>query len=114
MSLGWSATDVANVAELIWTTVRNCRKACGEYDELTNQCECLHSVIRRLKREKSDPKSLFNRPEESFWQDLRPSLDGIEDVVLDIDSIVAKYASLNRTGERFRTISATLDRSQIR
>lgn len=96
MSFGWSATDVANLAKLIWTTVRNCRKACGEYDEVTRQCESLHSVIRRLKREKSNPTSLLNRREDFFWQDLLPSLDGIQKVVLDIDSIVAKYASLNR------------------
>ncbi|KAL9609459.1 MAG: hypothetical protein Q9167_005788 [Letrouitia subvulpina] len=96
MSFGWSASDIANLVKLAWTTVQNCKKACGEYLELTRQVQSLYSAIKRLRHERSNLKSLLNRPEESCWEELRLSLDGSLDVLQSLNTIVAKYASVNR------------------
>lgn len=100
MSFGWSAGDVATLVKLAWTVVRNCKKACGEYDELTQQFTSLWSVINDLKKEKSDAKSLLNRPGTSYWDDLRPSLDGAQQVLRPLNCIVSEYARINRKDTR--------------
>ena len=57
MSFGWSATDIANLAHLAWRVVQNARKACGEYDELSQECFALHLVLQRLDTDFSKPGS---------------------------------------------------------
>ncbi len=97
MSFGWSATDVAALATLAYQTVQNCRKACGEYDDLTRQVQSLRGVIRKLRDEAANPKSLLNRPgKSSCWEELRPSLEGSREVLRSLNVILVKYASINR------------------
>jgi hypothetical protein len=54
MSFGYSVSDVALLTRLAWTTVKNSRKACGEYDELTQEVSGLHLVLRKLEKEVRD------------------------------------------------------------
>lgn len=96
MSFGLSAGDVATIVQLAWTTLQNCKKACGEYDELTQQVASLWGVLRELKKENRDTKSLLHHQGKSHWDDLRPSLDGAQDVLRSLNSVVSRYAQINR------------------
>lgn len=76
--------------------MQNCKKACGEYNELTQQVASLWGVVRELKKEKCDTKSLLNQSGKSYWDDLRPSLDGAQDVLRSFNFIVSRYAQINK------------------
>ena len=95
MSFGFSASDVVLLVQLAWTTVRNSRKACGEYAELTRETTSLHVNLRRLEREIAKPESPINRPSDTCRQDLAPIVDGCRKALDVLDRILEKYNALS-------------------
>ena len=99
MSFGFSCSDVVLLAQLAWTTVRNSRKACGEYAELTRETTSLHVILQRLEREIANPESPINRPNDTCREDLAPIVKGCGKTLDVLDRILEKYNALS-DGER--------------
>ena len=95
MSFGFSPSDVVLLVQSAWTTVRNSRKACGEYAELTREVTSLHVNLQRLERETAKPESPINRPSDTCRQDLAPIVDGCGKTLDVLDRILEKYNALS-------------------
>lgn len=95
MSFGFSPSDVVQLVQLAWATVRNSRKACGEYAELTRETTSLHVNLQRLERETANPESPINRPSDTCRQDLAPIVDGCRKALDVLDRILEKYNALS-------------------
>ena len=95
MSFGFSPSDVVLLVQLAWATVRNSRKACGEYAELTRETTSLHVNLKRLERETAKPESPINRPSDTCRQDLAPIVGGCGKALDVLDRILEKYNALS-------------------
>ncbi|KAK0510240.1 hypothetical protein JMJ35_007634 [Cladonia borealis] len=95
MSFGFSPSDVVVLVQLARATVRNSRKACGEYAELTRETTSLHVNLQRLERETARPESPINRPSDTCRQDLAPIVDGCRKALDVLDRILEKYNALS-------------------
>ena len=95
MSFGFSPSDVVLLVQLAWRTVRNSRKACGEYAELTRETTSLHVNLQRLERETAKLESPINRPSDICRQDLAPIVDGCRKALDVLDRILEKYNALS-------------------
>lgn len=104
MSFGWSAGDVAKLAQLAWRTVQNTRKACGEHDEITREVFSLHVVLRRLEREIENPESAVNRPGDTYREELEAIASGCQDVLGISDNILEKYNALSEREQSVRKL----------
>lgn len=94
MSFGYGVGDIILVTQLAWKCVQNAREACGNYNELTREVEGLHALLSRIQREKSNQDSLFNHPDESREEQLRPLLENCDIVLSGVDAILQKYTVL--------------------
>ena len=95
MSFGFSPSDVVLLVQLARATVRNSRKACGEYAELTRETTSLHVNLQRLELETARPDSPINRPSDTCRQDLAPIVDGCRKALDVLDRILEKYNALS-------------------
>ena len=95
MSFGFSPSDVVLLVQLAWRTVRNSRKACGEYAELTRDITSLHVNLQRLERETAKSESPINRPSDTCRQDLGPIVDGCRKALDVLNRILEKYNALS-------------------
>ena len=95
MSFGFSASDAVLYGELVWKTLQNSRKACGEHDELTREVSSLHVVIRRLEKEASKPESPINRPGDRCKEELQAIVGGCETVLDLLNRVLEKYNTLS-------------------
>ena len=95
MSFGFSPSDVVLLVQLAWRTVRNSRKACGEYAELTRDITSLHVNLQRLERETAKSESPINRPCDTCRQDLGPIVDGCRKALDVLNRILEKYNALS-------------------
>lgn len=94
MSFGYGVGDIILVTQLAWKCVQNAREACRNYNELTREVEGLHALLSRIQREKSNGDSLFNHPDESREEQLKPLLENCDIVLSGIDTILPKYTTL--------------------
>jgi hypothetical protein len=94
MSFGFSVGEIIGLTQLAWQVVDNCRRACGEHDELTRVVASLHSVLRHLEQEATSPASLLNRQDETSSDDLSTSIEGCRRVLSVLDIILGKYNAL--------------------
>ena len=99
ISFGFSATDLATVVRLAWSTVQNARKACGEYDELTCEVDSLHTVLERLKHEAERRNGPLSRRECVYATELNLIVQNCGKTLRTLDGILAKYNALT-DGER--------------
>ena len=104
MSFGWSAADVAKLAQLAWKMVQNARKACGEHDEITTEAFGLHIVLRRLEREAGDPDSPLNRSDDKCGQELEAIANGCQNMVAKLDRVLDKYCTLSEKDRSARKL----------
>ena len=101
MAFGWSGSDIALLVHLAFKSVNNARKACGEYDELTQEVSALQVVLRRLQKETSGSNSILNRPGDTFKEELTSIAIGCHHVLDRLDKILEKY---NELSENERTV----------
>ena len=94
MSFGWSASDIASLVKLAYTTTQGARAACGQYDELTRQISSLHTILKRLHLEVAKPESSINR-QESYGRELKSIAAGCDEVLTRLDKILVKYNALS-------------------
>lgn len=104
MSFGCSVSDVVLLIQLAWKTVQNSRKACGEHDELTREVLSLHVVLRRLEQECRDTSRPFNRPNETYREELEVIVAGCKKVLKVLDIILQKYNALSERERSVRKI----------
>ncbi len=101
MSFGFSISDAILLTQLARNTVQNARKACGEYDELTQQVSALHIVLRRFQKEASVERgegqsdSPKREHQDSYNAELHTIVSGCEKVLGTLDKILKKYNSLS-------------------
>lgn len=103
MSFGYSVGDAILLTQLAWRTVQNARKACGEYDELTQETQALHAVIRRLEQELGKPTCPINRDPGTYEEELQVLVDGCNKSLSVLDQVLTKYNALSepeRSGRR--------------
>ena len=84
--------------------MQNASKACGEHDELTREARRLHAVLYRLGQEMMKPESPLNRSEDTSRTQLRRIAGDLRLVVIQVDTIVEKYASLSEDKRSGRKI----------
>ena len=94
MSFGTSIGDVILLTQLAWKTVTNTRKACGEYDDLTQQVLGLHVVLSRLQQEVEKPESLFQR-RDSWKEELGSIATGCHKALGLLNQVLDKYNALS-------------------
>ncbi|KAI4226874.1 MAG: hypothetical protein L6R36_002861 [Xanthoria steineri] len=94
MSFGWSASDIASLVKLAYTTTQGARAACGQYDELTRQVSSLHTILKRLHLEVAKPESSITR-QESYGRELKSIAAGCDEVLTQVDKILVKYNALS-------------------
>ncbi len=94
MSLGYGVGNMILVTQLAWKCVKNAREACGKHNEFTREVMSLHTLLNRIQREESDPNSLFNHPDESRDELLKPLIENCDIVLSEIDTILRRYATL--------------------
>jgi hypothetical protein len=114
MSFGFSPSDVALLAQLCWSTVQGARKACGEYDELTQEVLSLHAVLDQLRAETSDPESLLRLNNDKRKSELEKHVSGCEGHLRDIDKVLKKYNALSDEERSVKRLWPVQDMSQIR
>ena len=87
MSFGYSIGDAILLTQLAWKTFQNAHKACGEYDELTQEVLSLHVVLRRLEQAVEKPKNLLNgvRSGDSDNEELQVIVNGCRRVLSILD-----------------------------
>jgi hypothetical protein len=106
MSFGYSVGDFVGLTQLVWKTVQNSRKACGEHGELTREVENLHLVLRRIEQEATKPNSLFHgtKDDGNTTQELKTAIAGCHRNLRILDRTLEKYNALSdnaRAGKRF-------------
>src|SRR5450756_2373070 len=95
MSFGFSVGEIVGLTQLALQVVDNCRRACGEYAELTRDVVSLHSVLRRLEHEAASPDSLLNRQDKTSSDELNTSIGDCRKVLAVLDTILDKYNALS-------------------
>ena len=108
MSFGWSASDVAALAQLAWRTVQNARKACGEYDELTREVFSLHIVLRRLENTAKQPDSALNRRGDTSGEEIEAIASGCRSILHTLDKVLEKFNSLSEKQRSGRKLVARI------
>ncbi|KAK4695981.1 hypothetical protein P7C71_g1863, partial [Lecanoromycetidae sp. Uapishka_2] len=103
MSFGFSPGDIILIVKLAHKTIQGCRKARGEYDELSYELLSLHAVLQRLDQEVKKPESAMNRADESSKEEIRHILEGCGKVLKSLESIFEKYnasSEVERSGRK--------------
>ena len=95
MSFGYSVGDAILLTRLAWKTVQNARKAFGEHDELTQEAQNLHTVVRRLEQELGKPTCPINRDTETYEEQLEVLINGCKKNLNVLDQVLTKYNALS-------------------
>ena len=95
MSFGVSISDAVLLTQMAWKTVQNARRACGEYDDLSQEVQSLHGVLRKLEHEIKTPESPLNHPNVSYKEELKTTVNGCKRVLNVLDVILTKYNKLS-------------------
>lgn len=75
--------------------MQNARKACGEHDELTQEAQNLHNVVRRLEQELGKPTCPINRDTETYEEQLEVLINGCKKNLNALDQVLTKYNALS-------------------
>lgn len=102
MSFGFSLGDAVLLTQLAGRVIKNARKACGEYDDLSREVTSLHRTLQRLQQEKDKSGSMLNNPCGGHGQELQTLIDGCGEVLKKIDKIL-KGSMLLETMSRLGT-----------
>lgn len=100
MSFGYSVSDAILLTQLAWKTVANTHKACGEYDELTEQVSGLHVVLKRLEKEviigdrRGGQQAARDKEKSTDKDEIRVVGDGCAKVLGTLNKILEKYNGL--------------------
>ena len=104
MSFGYSIGDAVLLTRLAWSTVQNCRKACGIHHEITRETAGLHTVLQRLGKEISKPTSPINKPDEGYQRELHVLASGCKDILRKVNEKLNRYSSLSEKSNSARKI----------
>ncbi len=89
---------------LCYKTVQNAQKACGEYDSLTQEVSSLHAMFKQLEKEKNNPESVLNKPDNSCREDLEAFLSGCKKDLVLLEKLLEKYNALGAESGGFKKL----------
>ena len=104
MSFGWSTSDIVALSKLCYRTIQNARKACGEYDSLTQEVTSLHALFKQLEKEKNIPGSVLNLPDDSYRSEIEAVILGCKKDLLLLEKLLEKYNALGAEQGGFRKL----------
>jgi hypothetical protein len=99
MSFGFGAADIAGPLKLVWNTWQNTKKACGEHSNLTKEVATHHATLRQLLSGLEDPQSLLNTASNDYRTELQGHMEGCQEQLRVLDSILLRYPALNSEEE---------------
>lgn len=91
-SFGYGSSDILALTKLAWDVVQNSRKACGEYDELTQEITSFHTILKRAEYETRKPECLLTPDRELELQNI---LLPCRTVLDTLNQIMQKYNTLS-------------------
>jgi hypothetical protein len=99
MSFGFGAADIAGSLKLVWNTWQNTKKACGEHSNLTKEVATHHATLRQLLSGLEDPHFLLSTASNDYRAELQGHIEGCQEQLRVLDSILLKYPALNSKEE---------------
>ncbi len=95
MSFGFAVGDFLAVGQLCWTVYKKCKDSPGNYAELSSEVGALHNVIK-------ETEELLSQQDLTTEQKVKLTTcrQGCEDVLEDLDGLLAKYESLGTKSRR--------------
>jgi hypothetical protein len=94
MSFGFSAGDFLTVGQFAWQLYRSCKGASAEFDEIAREVITLHTGIKELEDEATDPDSILNRTGIGRKKELETLLQNCMTVLRQLQRLVGRYKSL--------------------
>ena len=95
MSFGFGVGDFLAVGRLSWSVYKKCKDSPGNYKELSSEVGALHNVINETEELLSQQDLTAKQKDK-----LNVSRVGCEDVLKDLDKLLAKYESLGTKSQR--------------
>ena len=95
MSFGFGVGDFLAVGQLCWKVYKKCKDSPGNYKELSSEVGALHNVMKETE-ELLSQQGLT--PEQGVK--LKTCQQGCEEVLKDLDGLLAKYESLGTNSRR--------------
>ena len=95
MSFGFGVGDFLVVGELCWKLYKRCKDSPGNYKELSSEVGSLHNVMQETE-ELLSRQDLTAREKEK----LRLATVGCQDVLKELDELLAKYAKMGTKSQR--------------
>ena len=95
MSFGFSVGDFITVGGLCWKLYKKCKDSPGNYKQLTSEVGALHNVMKETEELLSQQNLSVQQKEK-----LRVATAGCEDVLQDLDELLAKYGSMGTKSQR--------------
>ncbi|KAI4243321.1 MAG: hypothetical protein L6R40_003493, partial [Gallowayella cf. fulva] len=95
MSFGFSGGDFLAVGRLCWTVYKKCKDSPGTYAELTGEVNNLRAVMFETEELVSAQQLSVKQQEK-----LAGCQKGCEQVLKDLDTLLAKYDSLGTQSRR--------------
>lgn len=116
MSFGFGVGDFLAVGNLAWRVYRSCKDLTEEFQEACREALTIHTVIRELQDEATDPQSPLNSRGALRKQELVQLIKNLERTLRELDEIVTKYQGLARRERRIwdQLRLATEDLDKIR
>jgi hypothetical protein len=94
MSFGTSIGDIISLIQLAHQNYRNCKQAGGEYLEIAREVRSLHSVLKSVRDEAENEKSLLFQRDPASISQLASTVEGCKGILEGIDSLLVKYHGL--------------------
>lgn len=95
MSFGFSVRDSILLIDVARTQYNNCIAAGAEYHDLARDVKTLHSVLELLHDESLKASSPLLRGDRAFATQLAPAINGCENILEDLQTLLAKYEGLS-------------------
>jgi len=91
-SFGYGIGDIVLLTKLAWEVVQNSRKACGEYNELTQQVTSFSTLLNQIHNEAKKSECLLALPSRKAELDI--ILLPCQTVLDTLNQILKKYNAL--------------------
>ena len=97
MSLSYLLGDAITLTQLVLRMYQNTRKACREYDELSQESCAMEIALQRLEQELSKPESPLNLPGDSYTEEIGIHIRGCREVLRVLKTVLEQYIELSGT-----------------
>ena len=95
MNFGCSVGDFVAIGQLCWNLYKKCKDSSSNYQQLSSEVGALHNVIKEIE-ELLSQQDLTSKQAKK----LETSRAGCEEVLRDLDKLLAEYSSLGTRSQR--------------